>query len=122
MVRMDEKGVFLISELNRITDVDFDATIMGSDVPVLVFFTAVWCGPCKMVLPGLQELKDEYQGRMLFCAIDIDESPKTPAKFGIRSIPTVFIFKSGPGTEILDKQIGQAPKSTFADLIDRCVS
>ncbi|MFJ3467703.1 thioredoxin family protein [Pseudomonas sp. NPDC090201] len=110
-----------MSELIKITDADFDETVEGSDVPVLVFFTAVWCGPCKMVLPGLQALKDGYQGKVLFCAMDADENPKAVAKFGIRSVPVVLIFKNGPGSVILGSQIGSVPKEIFATFINKYV-
>jgi thioredoxin 1 len=115
---MDEKGVFLMSELNRITDDNFDETVEGSDVPVLVFFTAAWSRPDQKCLPLVQQLKDDYQGKVLFCAIDVDENPKTAAKFGIRGVPTVVIFKRGPGIEVVAEKVGATPKAQYAQLID----
>ena len=90
-----------------INDSDFDQTVLQSEKPVLVDFWATWCGPCRMVAPIVDELADEYDGRISFVKLDVDQNPKTAAKYGIMSIPTLLIFKKGePASHI----VGFRPK------------
>ncbi|MBI4180346.1 MAG: thioredoxin [Chloroflexi bacterium] len=78
-----------------ITDSDFEKTVLQSEKPVLVDFWATWCGPCRMVAPIVDELAEEYAGKISFVKLDVDQNPKTAAKYSIMSIPTLLIFKQG---------------------------
>ena len=93
----------------ELTDSNFDQ-IINSDKAVLVDFWAEWCGPCKMIGPVLEELANDYDGKAVVGKLNVDENPQTAAKFGIRSIPTLLVFKGG---QIVDKQVGAVPKSVL---------
>lgn len=92
----------------QVTDESFDETIMKSDVPAMVDFWAEWCGPCKMVGPVVEELAREYQGKIKIAKMNVDENRQTPARFGIRNIPTLILFKGGEVTRTI---IGAHPKN-----------
>lgn len=98
----------------EITDSNF-SEIINSDQPVLVDFWAEWCGPCKMIAPVVEELASEYEGKAVIGKVDVDSNPEVSAKFGIRSIPTLLVFKNG---EVVDKQIGAVPKNVLSQKID----
>lgn len=98
----------------EITDSNFDQ-IINQDKPVLVDFTAQWCGPCKMIAPMIDELAEEYAGKAVIGKLDVDNNQETSIKFGVRSIPTLLLFKKG---EVVDKQVGAVPKSTLSDKLD----
>ena len=91
-----------------ITDASFQADVLDSDTPVLVDFWAEWCGPCKQIGPSLEEISDELAGKVVIAKINIDENPDAPAKYGVRGIPTMILFKNG---EIADTKVGAAPKT-----------
>lgn len=86
----------------HVTDANFETEVLKSDKPVLVDFWAAWCGPCKMIAPVLDQLADEFAGKIKICKMDVDASKETPARFNIRGIPTLMIFKNGSleGTKV----------------------
>jgi thioredoxin 1 len=89
-------------------DLNFDEAVLNSDTPVLVDFAATWCGPCKMIAPLVEQLADEYVGRAKVAKVDIDESPGTASRFGIRGVPTLLVFKGG---QVVAQQVGAAPRA-----------
>jgi thioredoxin 1 len=99
-----------MADLVQVTDDNFDAEIVNSDLPVMVDFWAEWCGPCRMVAPVVEELAKEYEGKIKVAKMDVDKNRQTPAKFGIRNIPTLILFKGG---EVANTIIGAQPKSSI---------
>lgn len=97
------------------TDANFEAEAVNSDLPVLVDLWAVWCGPCKMIGPIVEELAEEYDGKIKIGKLDVDNNQQTAVKYGVRSIPTVLILKGG---EVKDTIIGAVPKSVFVGKIE----
>ena len=97
-----------------LTDANFDEVINGSQ-PVLVDFWAEWCGPCKMIGPVVEELAGEYEGKAVIAKLNVDENPGTTVRFGVRSIPTLLVFKGG---QVVDKQVGAVPKSVLAQKVE----
>jgi thioredoxin 1 len=102
----------------ELTDATFNDAIKG-DKPVLVDFWAEWCGPCKMIGPLVEELAGDYEGKAVIAKLNVDENPETTARFGVRSIPTLLVFKNG---QIVDKQIGAVPKSVLSQKIQAQVA
>ncbi len=101
-----------------LNDDNFD-TAINSDKPVLVDFWAEWCGPCKMIGPVVEELAGDYEGKAVIGKLNVDENPSVTARFGIRSIPTLLVFKGG---QIVDKQVGAVPKSVLAQKLEAQVA
>ncbi len=104
-----------MSEPTVLTDDNFSAEVLNSGLPVLVDFWATWCGPCRMIAPIVQELSGEYEGRAKVGKLDVDEAQRTAAEFGIRSIPTLLIFKGG---KVADQIIGAVPKRQIAEKLE----
>ena len=98
-----------------LTDDNFAEEVLDSNLPVLVDFWAAWCGPCRMVAPIVEELATEYDGKAKVAKLDVDAAQKTAMKFGIRSIPTLLIFKGG---KVSDQVIGAIPKEQIAEKLD----
>ncbi len=101
--------------ITHVTDDNFDAEVLKSDHPVLVDYWAEWCGPCKMVAPILDEIADEYVGRLKIAKLNIDENVNTPPKFGIRGIPTLMLFKNG---QVHATKVGALSKSQLTAFLD----
>ena len=99
----------------EITDATFDKLVLQSDKPVMVDFWAAWCGPCRMVGPIIDELSKEYDGKAVVGKVDVDNNQEFAAKYGVRNIPTVLVFKNG---ELIDRKVGVSPKQVYAEVID----
>ncbi|BDU60004.1 thioredoxin [Candidatus Rickettsia kotlanii] len=103
---------------NDVTDSSFKKEVLESDLPVLVDFWAEWCGPCKMLTPIIDEISKELQGKVKVLKMNIDENPNTPSEYGIRSIPTIMLFKNG---EQKDTQVGLQQKNSLLDWINKSI-
>ncbi len=102
----------------HITDASFEQDVIKSDTPVMVDFWAEWCGPCKMIAPVLDELANDYAGRLKICKLNVDSNTQTAPKFGIRGIPTLIIFKNGA---VAGTKVGALSKSQLAAFIDTMI-
>lgn len=98
------------------TDDNFENEALKSEVPVVVDFWAAWCGPCRMIAPIIEELAEEYQGKLKVGKLDVDDNQQTAIKYGVRSIPTVLFLKGG---EVKDSVIGAVPKAMFVEKLNK---
>ena len=108
-----------MSDVREITDANFETDVIKGDLPTLVDFWAPWCGPCRMVAPIVGELSEEYAGKVNFVKMNTDENPQVPTKFGIRSIPSLLIFKNG---ELKDTVVGYRPKNDIKKRIEEALA
>ena len=97
------------------TDANFEELVLNAENPVLVDFWAEWCGPCRMVGPIVQEIGQDYEGKVVVGKLDVDSNPGVSAKFGIRNIPTILFFKGG---QVVDKQVGAVPKQVLVNKLE----
>jgi thioredoxin 1 len=102
-------------KLVEITDDNFESEVLKSDKPVLIDFWAVWCGPCKMIAPIVEELANEYDGKVKIGKLDVDSNQQTSIKYGVRSIPTLLVFKGG---KLKDTIIGAVPKKHIVEKLN----
>jgi thioredoxin 1 len=102
----------------QVTDKNFEEEILKSDTPALVDFWAGWCGPCRMVSPIIEELAEEYKGRLKVAKINVDDNLNTPSQYGIRGIPALLLFKNG---ELVDQVIGAASKAHLVQFIEKAL-
>ena len=105
-----------MSAAEQVTDSTFEQEVLKSDVPVLVDFWAPWCGPCRMVAPVVEEIAEQYEGQIKVVKVNTDENPNIASQYGIRSIPTLMIFKGG---DKVDMVVGAVPKTTLANTLEK---
>lgn len=105
-----------MSSAAPVTDSSFEKEVLESDVPVLVDFWAPWCGPCRMVAPVVDEIAEQYDGKVKVVKVNTDENPSVASTYGIRSIPTLMIFKDG---QRVDMVVGAVPKTTLANTLEK---
>ncbi|HJY63750.1 MAG TPA: thioredoxin [Ignavibacteria bacterium] len=97
------------------TDANFQQEVISSDIPVIIDFWAVWCGPCKMIAPFIEEIAGEYEGKIKVGKLDVDNNPNVSMQYGIRSIPTLLIFRDG---KVVDQIMGAVPKNMITAKLD----
>ena len=107
------------SDVVIVQDGTFDTEVLKSDIPVLVDFWAVWCGPCKAIAPTVEELAKQYKGKVKVAKMDVDEHQQVPQQYGIRSIPTLLVFKGG---RVVDTIVGAVPKSKLEESLKKAMS
>lgn len=108
----------MAGNLVEFTDANFESEVIKSELPVLVDFWAPWCGPCRMIGPSVEALSNEYAGKFKIGKLNSDDNPDVSAKFGIRSIPTLLIFKNG---EVVNQLVGALPKDKIAEQLNRAL-
>jgi thioredoxin 1 len=102
----------------HVTDADFEPEILKSEIPAMVDFWAAWCGPCRAIAPVVEELARDYEGRLKVAKLNVDENAKTPAKYGIRAIPTLIIFKGG---QVVEQITGAVSRSLIENALKKAL-
>ena len=105
----------MAADIKHLSDADFQDEVKNATVPMLVDFWAPWCGPCRMVAPIVEQLAEEYAGRITFAKVNTDENPTTPSELGIRGIPTLIVYVDG---EEADRMVGFSPKTALKKKLD----
>ncbi|MAA55368.1 MAG: thiol reductase thioredoxin [Porticoccaceae bacterium] len=108
----------MTENLLHVTDASFENDVLQSEVPALVDFWAAWCGPCKMIAPLVDEISEEYAGKIKVCKMDVDSNPETSVKFNVRGIPTLLIFKNG---NIEATKVGALSKAQLVEFVEGCL-
>jgi thioredoxin 1 len=108
-----------MSAVQEINDKNFEIEVINSDIPVLIDFWAPWCAPCRAIGPVVDELANDYNGKLKVVKMNVDDNPLTPSRFGVRSIPNLLLFKNG---EVKDQIVGAVPKQMFVQAIDKLVA
>jgi thioredoxin 1 len=106
-------------KVTHVTDSNFETEVMKSATPVLIDFWAPWCGPCKAIAPIVEELADDYAGRLKVVKVNVDDNPMTPARFGVRGIPNLIIVKGG---EVKQQIVGAVPKQHLVRAVDTAIA
>lgn len=106
-------------KLIHVTDAEFESQVLKADKPVLVDFWASWCGPCHAIAPVIEELAGEYDGKVVVAKMDVDKSPATPGRYGIRAIPTLILFKDG---QVVEQITGAVGKAVIESAINKALS
>ncbi len=107
------------TDLVILQDATFEKEVLKSDIPVLVDFWAVWCGPCKAIAPAVEELAKQYRGKVKVAKMDVDEHQQVPQQYGIRSIPTLLLFKGG---RVVDTIVGAVPRSKLEESLKKAIA
>jgi len=105
-----------VAEVQDITDQEFQSEVLDASTPVIVDFWAEWCAPCRQIAPIVKELAGEYEGKVRIVKMNVDESPQTPGKYGVRAIPTVLAFQNG---QVVEQLQGARPKAAFEEMISK---
>jgi len=105
-----------MSEVTEVKEADFKEVVLDSELPVLVDFWAPWCGPCRMVAPVVEEISQQYEGKVKVVKLNTDENPQIASQYGIRSIPTLMVFKGGQKIEMV---VGAVPKTTLSNTLEK---
>ncbi|MGP1257130.1 thioredoxin TrxA [Algihabitans albus] len=104
--------------IDHVSDASFDSDVIKADLPVVVDFWAEWCGPCKMIAPALEEIAQDLNGKARIAKLNIDDNPSTPARYGVRGIPTLMIFKDG---QVAATKVGALPKGALQQWIEESI-